>query len=67
MKRKEPEFEESPTAELARRLNVELEYINAAHQPVVIRPEVRPVLGAMGYRLANEAMNPVNVFAAHMV
>jgi hypothetical protein len=50
MKKKKTEFEKSPMAELARRLNVEPEYINAAHKPVVIRPGViRAVLSAMGY------------------
>src|ERR1700730_3133956 len=55
MKKKKTEFEKSPMAELARRLNVEPEYINAAHKPVVIRPGViRAVLSAMGYRLEND-------------
>lgn len=43
------------TADLARRLGVELEYVNAAGKRIVCAPKViRAVLAAMGYRVENE-------------
>jgi 4-alpha-glucanotransferase len=55
MKEKTSEFRKSATAELARRLDVELEYINAAGTRIVISPEiVRAVLAAMGYPVNND-------------
>ena len=55
MKENTSEFRNSATAELARRLDVELEYINAAGARVVIAPEIiRAVLAAMGYPVKND-------------
>ena len=55
MKEKTSEFRKSAIAELARRLDVELEYINAAGTRIVISPEiVRAVLAAMGYPVNND-------------
>jgi 4-alpha-glucanotransferase len=55
MKNKVTAFAESATAELARRLDIELDYINAAGEKIIIAPEViRTVLATMGYRVENE-------------
>src|SRR5690349_17600313 len=52
---KEDGFATSPTASLARRLGIELDYINAAHNRVDIAPEViRAVVAAMGYPVQND-------------
>jgi len=55
MKEKTSEFRKSATAELARRLDVELEYINAAGARIAIAPKVvRALLAAMGYPAKND-------------
>jgi hypothetical protein len=48
-------FAKSATADLARQLGIELEYVNAAGKRIVSAPEViRAVLAAMGYPVGNE-------------
>ncbi|MBV8357871.1 MAG: 4-alpha-glucanotransferase, partial [Deltaproteobacteria bacterium] len=55
MKKKTTEFAKSVTAELARRLDIELDYINAAGKRIIIAPEViRAVLATMGYKVEND-------------
>jgi 4-alpha-glucanotransferase len=55
MKKKITTFAKSATADLARRLDIELDYINAAGKRIVIAPEViRAVLATMGYRVEND-------------
>ncbi len=55
MKKKTKDFEQSATAELARRLDIELEYLDAAGKRIVIAPEVvRAMLAAMGYRVEDD-------------
>lgn len=51
-----PDFAISAIASLARRLGIELDYINAAHNRIKIAPEViRAVLAAMGYPVQDDA------------
>ncbi|MBV8453987.1 MAG: 4-alpha-glucanotransferase, partial [Deltaproteobacteria bacterium] len=55
MKKKTTQFTKSATADLARRLDIELDYINAAGKRIVIAPDViRTVLATMGYRVEND-------------
>jgi 4-alpha-glucanotransferase len=55
MKKKTTTFAKSATAELARKLDIELDYVNAAGKRIVIAPEViRAVLATMGYRVEND-------------
>src|SRR5690242_11675316 len=49
------EFAKTATAELARRLNIELDYVDAAGKQIVIAPDViRAVLVTMGYRVEDD-------------
>ena len=51
----ERDFAISATAGLARRLGIELDYVNAAHNRIDIAPEViRAVLAAMGYPVQDD-------------
>jgi 4-alpha-glucanotransferase len=55
MEKKITTFAKSATADLAQRLDIELDYINAAGKRIVIAPEViRAVLATMGYRVEND-------------